>query len=284
MVAVIIRVAFYTLLERKLLGYFQNRKGPNKPGIAGLLVPFGDAVKLGTKENNHPRWRNNLVYAVVPSLTLMITIVLWGVYPSGYETLTFKYSVLWFICVSSLGVYALLGAGWGSNRKYSMFGAVRAVAQSVSYEVSLAFLVVHWIIFYQFTLMSDKLMSIGPFLFTSIFILLVTTLAETNRTPFDFSEGESELVRGYNTEYRSIPFVFIFLSEYMSIVFISVIVRIIYNITRYYDLFIYVIWWSMIYIWRRGTLPRLRYDQLIRIAWKRYLPLVLRIAGILISA
>ena len=148
-VGVMVGVAFYTLLERKLLGYLQNRKGPNKPSIAGILTPFADAVKLITKERNIPERSNKILFIGVPWLTLMVPLLLWRVYPRFRECVFLKYSVLWVLCVSSVGVYALLGAGWSRNSKYSMFGAIRAVAQTVSYEVRISIIIIHSILFYQ---------------------------------------------------------------------------------------------------------------------------------------
>jgi len=275
-------VAFFTLLERKVLGYIQTRKGPNKPGPLGLLVPFADAVKLIRKEFRYPARRNKVVFFGVPCLTIIIPLILWRVFPSKFEALSLKYSALWFICVSAVGVYAILGAGWRSNSKYSMLGAVRAVAQSVSYEVRLSIIIIHWIVFFYFGIMCPKLSALRTFLFATIVMLLISSLAETNRSPFDFSEGESELVSGFNTEFSSVPFVMIFLAEYMSIIFISAVVRILFNMTGYLDVFFFLILWAVAFIWRRGTLPRLRYDQLIFLAWKCFLPVVLCSAGVIL--
>lgn len=272
---VIMRVAFFTLLERKILGYLQKRKGPNKPSLVGLFVPFADAIKLSTKEYRIPFRRIKLMFYVVPCLTLIIPLLLWIIYPSQYIVVEFKYSALMFLCFASIGVYSLLGAGWRRNSKYTILGAVRAVAQSVSYEVRLSFLVLHSIIFSFFAIITFKIRPIWIFLFVLTLILLVTSYAETNRTPFDFAEGESELVRGYNTEYRSVPFVMIFLAEYISILFISIMIRLLFNMTGYKDLIFFTMVWALRFIWTRGTLPRLRFDQLISIAWKCFLPFVL---------
>ena len=272
---VLLSVAFYTLLERKLLGYIQARKGPNKPGSIGLLVPFADAIKLITKESRYPYSSNHFLFVYSPFLSLIIPLLLWSLYPSTNERLNFKYSILIFLCVSALGVYALLGAGWGSNRRYSLLGAFRAVAQSVSYEVSLSIIVLHCIIFYHYEIYNGKLRPLTSFMFGIMVLLLVSSFAETNRSPFDFSEGESELVRGFNTEYRSVPFVMIFLAEYMSILFISNVLRALYCMRVYTDLLIFIIFSAVVFVWRRGTLPRLRYDQLMGMAWKRFLPISL---------
>jgi len=281
-VMIMIRVAFYTLLERKILGYVQSRKGPNKPGVIGLLIPFADAVKLLNKEYLTPVKRNKSLLFTVPILILMVPLILWLLYPSGFRALSIKYSALFFLCVSSLGVYGILGAGWRRNRKYAMLGSVRAVAQSVSYEVCLSIIVVHWIVFYYYETYQEKLAPLGVFLFGLIFVLWLSALAETNRRPFDFSEGESELVRGFNTEYRSVPFLMIFLAEYMSILFISILIRTLFNITLMHDLWLFLILWGILVIWARGSLPRFRYDQLMSLAWKRLLPAVTCSAGIII--
>ena len=281
-VSVLLGVAFYTLTERKVLGYIQNRKGPNKPGLLGLLVPFADAIKLISKENNTPSRRNKVIYLCVPLLSLAIPFLLFVTYPSKWEVLNLHYSILLIVCVSAVGVYAVLGAGWRSNRKYRMIGALRSVAQSVSYEVSLTLIVIHWIAFFYFSLMLSKLSVLITFLFLLMFLFLVTTLAETNRSPFDFAEGESELVSGFNTEYSSVPFVMIFLAEYMRIIFMSMVVRQLFNISDYWDMYFFVLTWSIVFIWRRGTLPRLRYDQLMHLVWKSYLPSVLCSASLVI--
>ena len=274
-IRIMIGVAFYTLLERKLLGYIQNRKGPNKPGSIGLLVPFADAIKLIGKEYNIPAHRGKLIYFATPLIVLLVPLILWGLYPSLYSVLRFKYSILLFICISSIGVYGILGAGWGRNSKYTILGALRSVAQSVSYEVRLILTVLHAVLYYYFCYAVPKYVTLGCFLFGPIVLLFLSSLAETNRSPFDFAEGESELVRGFNTEYRSVPFVMIFLAEYISILFISTVVSLLFNISGYLDVFVFLLFWSIVFIWGRGTLPRLRYDQLMYLAWKRVLPLVL---------
>jgi len=274
-IIVIFRVAFYTLLERRVLGYIQLRKGPNKPGPVGLFVPLADATKLMSKELRVPRRRNKALFYIVPCFALMIPLALWSIYPTTFEVLIFKYSAMFFFCISAVGVYVILGAGWRSNRRYSMLGAVRAVAQSISYEVCLSIVVIHYILFYEYHINNIKMTPIGVYLYLIIFLLFVTALAETNRSPFDFSEGESELVRGFNTEFRAVSFLLIFLAEYIVILFISSLLRRLFNSRGNGDLYFFLMLWGFLYIWCRGTLPRLRYDQLISLAWKRVLPLVL---------
>ena len=272
---VLLSVAFYTQLERKTLGYLQHRKGPNKPGLMGLLIPFADAIKLVTKETQIPNRRNKIVFNVIPMLALTLPLMAWIIYPSGFPVLSMKYSTLYFLCITRVRVYAVLGAGWRRNRSFAIMGAVRSVAQSVSYEVSLSLIIIHCIVFFNYSIYQIKLRSLTTFLFLFIILLLVSSLAETNRSPFDFSEGESELVSGFNTEFGSVSFVMIFLAEYLSIMFMAAIISALFNMTAFLDFFLSCLLWAMTFIWARGTLPRFRYDQLISLAWKSYLPISL---------
>ena len=246
------------------------RKGPNKPSIIGLFVPFADAVKLMVKENNSPSAGHHFVRLASPFFYLFVAFIFWCLNPCEEEK---KYGVLIFLCISSVGVFALLFCGWGRNRKYSFMGAVRSVAQSVSYEVILSIICLHFVIFYYF-LLNSKLFSL-IWIFYVLLLFFLSCLAETNRSPFDFSEGESELVRGFNTEYRSVPFIMIFLAEYCSIVFMSLIIRLLFCMTCMLDLYVFFMLWASVFVWCRGTLPRLRYDQLIYLCWKSLLPVVL---------
>lgn len=269
---VILSVAFFTLEERKILGYIQARKGPNKPRIHGLLVPIGDAMKLLTKEVHMPGFRNIFLFVLAPTLLLMISILLWSLYPG--EALVIKFSVIWFICITALGVYALLCAGWRRNSKYAFLGAIRAIAQTISYEVRMRLFLLLWVVFYNFSLYQNKI--IPPFFLFGVTGLLFTIfLAEVNRTPFDLSEGESELVRGFNTEYSSAHFVIIFLAEYISVLFMSLMLSFIFCMRDLWDLYFFTTCWAVRFIWVRGTHPRIRYDVLIEIAWKRLLPIAL---------
>ena len=281
-IAVVVSVAFFTLLERKVLAYIQNRKGPNKPGPTGLIVSVADAIKLVTKGFNISQYRNKFLFYLSPFLTLIVPILLWIVYPNNHATLQFKFSVLWFLCVTSVGVYAILGAGWSSNRKYTLIGGVRAVAQSISYEARLAIIVLHCVAYFSFVIREIKLSVLIPFLTINILLFFLTALAETNRSPFDFSEGESELVSGFNTEYRSVSFLLIFLGEYMSILFMAAMVRLLFIMSNIADILLFTLFWAVMFIWSRGTLPRLRYDQLMVLAWKSILPLTLRSFSLLI--
>jgi len=249
-----------------VLGYIQLRKGPNKPRMRGLLTPLADALKLITKENVMPYFAYKL-YNLIPLFSLMIPLIMWGLYPGRVP---YKYRVLLFVCFSSLSVYCILGAGWRSNRKYTVLGSIRAVAQSVSYEVSIIFILLQCMLFtfYSFKRMMRPLCTFIGFCLISLFVIF---LAESNRSPFDFSEGESELVRGFNTEYRSVSFVIIFLAEYISILFLALVLRVLYHYTNTAEI-IFTALWGLAFIWARGTIPRLRYDQLIAIAWKSFLP------------
>lgn len=270
---VLAAVAFLTLLERKILGYIQIRKGPNKVGYMGLLQPFADAVKLFTKEQTLPTVSNFIPYYLSPIFRLFISLICWCVMPYEMGLLTFKFGVVFFLCCIGAGVYSTIGAGWASNSKYALLGCLRAVAQTISYEVRLALILL------------GVLFMIGGFnleLFREyqryrwflvwglplFFLWFGSRLAETNRTPFDFAEGESELVSGFNTEYRSGGFALIFIAEYSRILFIRALTRIFFlggHLIRgvFYLKLILV---AFCFVWVRGTLPRFRYDKLMYLA------------------
>nr|CDL72696.1 NADH dehydrogenase subunit 1 [Cherax sp. HG-2014b] len=282
MVCVLVGVAFVTLLERKILGYIQIRKGPNKLGILGLLQPFSDAVKLFMKEQNSPAVSNFLPYYLSPVFGLFVALILWSVIPYELGLMNFDLGVLFFLCCLSLGVYPLMSAGWASNCKYSLLGSLRAVAQTISYEVSLALILLSYI----FLVSSFSLMELSYYQESMWFIWLTfplsmvwlsSCLAEMNRTPFDFAEGESELVSGFNTEYSSGGFVLIFMAEYVSILFMSGVSTLLFLGGGVLSLGFYMklVMVSFVFIWVRGTLPRLRYDKLMYMAWKSFLPLSL---------
>lgn len=258
----------------------QKRKGPNKLGIKGLLQPFRDAIKLLTKESITLNLVNTRVFYIRPIIILLISLLLWGTYPSILGGLELRLPIIFVLCCLSARVYPILGSGWSSNSKYSILGRLRAVAQTISYEVRLAIILLRLVVINS-SFKLTKLYSFRILIITLIFpialLWLVTALAETNRTPFDFAEGESELVSGFNTEYRARGFVLFFLAEYRNILFISLFFRILFLGTG--DLFIALrVVTSIIvllFIWARGTLPRLRYDKLIELAWKIILPLSL---------
>nr|QCP68883.1 NADH dehydrogenase subunit 1 [Cryptolestes ferrugineus] len=281
-VCVLVGVAFLTLLERKVLGYIQIRKGPNKVGFNGLVQPFSDAIKLFTKEQVYPYMSNFFLYYFSPVMNLLISLFLWMCLPFWSGNLVFNFSILFFLCVSSLGVYSVMLAGWSSNSDYSLLGSLRAVAQTISYEVSLSLILLSFLLLINSLSMLD-LIKFQEYLWF-IFLLMplsmmwiVSSLAETNRTPFDFAEGESELVSGFNIEYGSGGFAMIFLAEYASILFMSFICCLLFLDGDLYNWFFYikVVFISFFWIWVRGTLPRFRYDKLMYLAWKSYLPISL---------
>nr|YP_010759141.1 NADH dehydrogenase subunit 1 [Myladina unguiculina]WEX49731.1 NADH dehydrogenase subunit 1 [Myladina unguiculina] len=278
-VCVLIGVAFLTLLERKVLGYIQIRKGPNKVGFMGILQPFSDAIKLFTKEQTFPYMSNFNIYYFSPVINLFISLLLWMMMPFLSVYLNFNLSLLFFLSVSSLSVYTIMLAGWSSNSNYSLLGSLRSVAQTISYEVSLALILMSFI----FLILSLNLLDFIFFqsyiwflflCFPLCLMWLVSGLAETNRTPFDFAEGESELVSGFNVEYSSGTFAMIFLAEYASILFMSMICVMLFlgSDLNSFMFFIKLGLVSFFWIWARGTLPRFRYDKLMYLAWKSFLP------------
>ena len=275
LVIVIIAVAFFTLIERKVLGYIHIRKGPNKPGPLGIIVPFADAVKLFLKEMSYPIISNKAPFIIVGVIIMIVPIAIWVSFPV-ISNLTFhKLALILIMAAARLGVYGTLGAGWRRNRKYSLLGAVRAVAQTIRYEVSMTIILLSSMIFLIYDVSQKKQIRVRIWL-TIIFLLFsVSVLAEANRSPFDFAEGESELVRGFNTEYRSVLFVIVFLAEYIAIIFISLLTSVLFLITSYSEIIVFTGVIGFFYIWARGTLPRFRYDQLMYLAWKSFLPMSL---------
>nr|ALO77488.1 NADH deshydrogenase subunit 1 [Platydema sp. PLA01] len=278
-VGVLVGLAFLTLLERKVLGYIQIRKGPNKVGFTGILQPFADAVKLFTKEQTFPFLSNYLIYYFSPVMNLFISLLLWMMMPFFSLFLNFNLSMLFFLSVSSLGVYTIMMSGWSSNSSYSLLGGLRSVAQTISYEVSLALILMSFIFLILSLNISDFIFfqEYSWFLFLCFplcFMWVISGLAETNRTPFDFAEGESELVSGFNVEYSSGSFALIFLAEYASILFMSMICVMLFmgaNLNSF-SFFVKLSLVSFLWVWVRGTLPRFRYDKLMYLAWKSFLP------------
>nr|AKM70289.1 NADH dehydrogenase subunit 1 [Cethosia biblis] len=282
LLGVLIGVAFLTLLERKVLGYIQIRKGPNKIGIMGLLQPFSDAIKLFTKEQVYLNYSNYFSYYFSPIVSFMLSLIIWMIIPYSFNMIMFNLGLLFFLCCTSMGVYTVLMAGWSSNSNYSLLGGLRAVAQTISYEVSLSLILLSSIIMIMnFNMMLfDKYQSLIWLIFLMVplsMCFFFSLLAETNRTPFDFAEGESELVSGFNIEYSSGGFALIFLAEYSSILFMSLLFVIIYMGGYELSMMFYLkmIFLSFFFIWVRGTLPRYRYDKLMYLCWKSYLPISL---------
>nr|YP_010519750.1 NADH dehydrogenase subunit 1 [Furcilarnaca wufengensis]UXP34265.1 NADH dehydrogenase subunit 1 [Furcilarnaca wufengensis]UXP34347.1 NADH dehydrogenase subunit 1 [Furcilarnaca wufengensis] len=281
-VCVLVGVAFLTLMERKILGYIQVRKGPNKVGVAGVPQPFADAIKLFSSEQTYPVLSNYIMYYFCPVGSLMLSLLGWMVFPYLTFLFSFNFGLLFFLCCTSLGVYTVMIAGWASNSKYALLGGLRAVAQTISYEVSLA------LILFSFIFLIDSY-CLGMFFYYQEYIWLImlslplslawfaSCLAETNRTPFDFAEGESELVSGFNVEYSSGGFALIFMAEYASILFMSMLFCVMFLGCDVNSLgfFVSLVGVSFIFVWVRGTLPRFRYDKLMFLAWKSFLPLSL---------
>nr|SPP23549.1 NADH dehydrogenase subunit 1 [Parnassius smintheus] len=279
---VLIGVAFLTLLERKVLGYIQIRKGPNKVGYMGILQPFSDAIKLFTKEQVFPMYSNYISYYFSPIISFILSLMVWMLIPYYFNMISFNLGVLFFLCCTSMGVYTVMVAGWSSNSNYSLLGGLRAVAQTISYEVSLALIMLSSImLIMDFNMMKFFIyQDLIWFLFLMLPLSMSwisSSLAETNRTPFDFAEGESELVSGFNIEYSSGGFALIFLAEYSSILFMSMLFVLLYLGGYNMSLFFYLklIFISFLFIWVRGTLPRYRYDKLMYLSWKSYLPISL---------
>nr|YP_009383611.1 NADH dehydrogenase subunit 1 [Zelandoperla fenestrata]ARS43783.1 NADH dehydrogenase subunit 1 [Zelandoperla fenestrata] len=281
-ICVLVGVAFLTLLERKVLGYIQIRKGPNKVGFAGIPQPFCDAIKLFTKEQTYPVTSNYLPYYFSPIFSLFLSLVVWMIIPYFTGMYTFNLGLLFFLCCTSLGVYTVMIAGWSSNSNYALLGGLRAVAQTISYEVSMALILLSFVFLVGgFCLLDFMIFQNGLwFMFLTFPLALswfASCLAETNRTPFDFAEGESELVSGFNVEYSSGGFALIFLAEYASILFMSMLFCVIFLGCDLFSLsfFLKLTFISFMFIWVRGTLPRFRYDKLMYLAWKSFLPLSL---------
>nr|ALO71057.1 NADH deshydrogenase subunit 1 [Aleocharinae sp. 6 EF-2015] len=277
-ICVLVGVAFMVLLERKVLGYIQLRKGPNKLGVMGILQPFSDAIKLFSKESVYPLMANYNFYYFSPILNLFLALILWLCIPFFSVLYSFNFGVLFFLCVSSLSVYSVMIAGWSSNSNYSLLGGLRAVAQTISYEVSLSLILLSFLLmilslnFMDLLLYQFNLWFIFLFLPLSM-IWVVSSLAETNRTPFDFAEGESELVSGFNVEYSSGGFALIFLAEYTSILFMSLLCVMLFLGADFlsFIFFFKLSFMAFFWIWVRGTLPRFRYDKLMFLAWKSFL-------------
>nr|AWV84419.1 NADH dehydrogenase subunit 1 [Tettigades major] len=280
----LIGVAFLTLMERKILSYIQIRSGPSKVGFIGILQPISDAVKLFFKEQTMPMLSNYFIYIISPIMGLFNSLLIWSIYPYLINCTSFNLGILFFFCCTSMGVYSIMISGWSSNSNYSMLGCIRSIAQTISYEVSLVLIILCPILMIE----SYNVLDFFYFQYNIWFVYLMfpmsmcwisSTMAETNRSPFDFSEGESELVSGFNVEYSAASFAFIFLAEYSSIIFMSMLFCIVFLGSKI-DSFafpIQITLLSFLFIWVRGTLPRYRYDKLMYLAWKCYLPISLNL-------
>nr|UZN43724.1 NADH dehydrogenase subunit 1 [Ixodes ovatus]UZN43737.1 NADH dehydrogenase subunit 1 [Ixodes ovatus]UZN43750.1 NADH dehydrogenase subunit 1 [Ixodes ovatus] len=273
---VLVGVAFFTLLERKILGYVHIRKGPNKVGLIGIFQPFSDAIKLFSKEMNVMFYINMIFYIFSCLVSMILMMILWFLFKWNYNQILIEHGMVFLLCISSLSVYVILFGGWSSNSKYTLLGAYRAVAQVISYEVSLSLLMISLVFFCgSFSIVKIEffqeywIMFFGMF---SMFIVwLVSCFAETNRSPFDLSEGESELVSGFNIEYGSWNFAVLFIAEYGNIILISLITSNLFFGSMGF-LSMNVIMVMILFILIRGTLVRYRYDKLMMLAWKVILP------------
>lgn len=300
----LIAVAYLTLFERKIIGAIQRRKGPNVVGISGLLQPLADGVKLFLKETIIPQVANRGLFIIAPVITFGLSLVSWSVIPFD-KSIVFadlNLGVLYLFAISSLGVYGIIIAGWSSNSKYAFLGALRSAAQMISYEVCLGLIVMTVFIcdnsfnLIEIVLMQDKCWHCIP-LFPSCIMFMIAILAETNRPPFDLPEAEAELVSGYNVEYSSMTFALFFLGEYANIILMSTFCVLLFfgGWLPPCSLLIFkaipgVCWFILkilcllfFFIWVRATLPRYRYDQLMTLGWKIFLPISLSLLVFCVS-
>nr|WEM09352.1 NADH dehydrogenase subunit 1 [Canis lupus familiaris]WEM11510.1 NADH dehydrogenase subunit 1 [Canis lupus familiaris] len=288
-IPILLAVAFLTLVERKVLGYMQLRKGPNIVGPYGLLQPIADAVKLFTKEPLRPLTSSMSMFILAPILALSLALTMWIPLPMPYPLINMNLGVLFMLAMSSLAVYSILWSGWASNSKYALIGALRAVAQTISYEVTLAIILLSVLLMNgSFTLSTliitqEHMWLIFP-AWPLAMMWFISTLAETNRAPFDLTEGESELVSGFNVEYAAGPFALFFLAEYANIIMMNILTTILF-FGAFHSPFmpeLYSINFTMktllltiCFLWIRASYPRFRYDQLMHLLWKNFLPLTL---------
>ena len=297
-VPLLVAVAFLTLAERKVIAAMQLRKGPNVVGPFGLLQPFADGLKLLIKETIIPSGANRVVFLMAPILTFLLSLIAWAVIPfdKGLVLADINVGILYLFAISSLGVYGIIMAGWASNSKYAFLGALRSAAQMVSYEVSIGFVIITVLLCVGSLNLSDIVEAqrgggfwnwffFGPLL-PMFVIFFISALAETNRSPFDLPEGESELVAGYFVEYSSMSFALFFLGEYAAMILMSGMTSVLFlgGWLPPFDFAPFtwvpgIIWFAakialclFVFLWVRATLPRYRYDQLMRLGWKVFLP------------
>lgn len=275
---ILLTVAFFTLFERKVIGRFHQRLGPNKVRILGLLQPILDALKLFLKNKLYPNYSNKYYYTFIPMIALFLSSVIFIILPNIYKAILTNNSLLIFLLISSLRVFIILFRGWASNSKYTLLGSLRRIAQSISYET--VFNTILLLFICLFNTYSIEYLNRIKISFISILLFpiwLLSFLAETHRAPFDFSEAESELVSGFNTEFSGAAFAFLFLSEYIIIILGSILIFIIFFNFLKCDNLIYLstgtLFLTYLIIWIRITFCRFRYDYLMRIAWKSLLPI-----------
>ena len=307
-VPLLVAVAYLTYFERKVIASMQLRKGPNVVGPFGLLQPLADGAKLFIKETILPSGANKILFAMAPMLTFILSLIAWAVIPfdAGMVLADINVGILYLFAISSLGVYGVIMAGWASNSKYAFLGALRSAAQMVSYEVSIGFVIITVLLCVGSLNLSaiveaQKTIWFAIPLLPMFVIFFVSALAETNRAPFDLPEGESELVAGYFVEYSSMTFALFFLGEYANMILMSGMTAVLFLggwlppidiapfnwIPGQIWFFIKISLVLFRFLWVRATFPRYRYDQLMRLGWKVFLPLslawVVITAGVLIA-
>nr|AFN41105.1 NADH dehydrogenase subunit 1 [Oplurus cuvieri]AFN41109.1 NADH dehydrogenase subunit 1 [Oplurus cuvieri]AFN41114.1 NADH dehydrogenase subunit 1 [Oplurus cuvieri]AFN41127.1 NADH dehydrogenase subunit 1 [Oplurus cuvieri]AFN41132.1 NADH dehydrogenase subunit 1 [Oplurus cuvieri] len=286
-IPILVAVAFLTLLERKTLGYMQLRKGPNIVGPFGLLQPVADGIKLFIKEPIRPSSSSPTLFILTPTLALTISLAIWTPIPMPMSLADMNLGLLFMLALSSMAVYSILWSGWASNSKYALFGALRAVAQTISYEVTLGIILLAIVILAGgFSLKTLITTQEHTWLALSSWPLMmmwyVSTLAETNRAPFDLTEGESELVSGFNVEYAAGPFALFFLAEYANIMMMNTLSCILFFAPNQMQPELFPInlmakttLLTIGFLWIRASYPRFRYDQLMHLLWKQFLPITL---------
>nr|ALJ10633.1 NADH dehydrogenase subunit 1 [Thorius troglodytes] len=297
MIPVLLAVAFLTLLERKVLGYMQLRKGPNIVGPTGLLQPIADGLKLFTKEPIRPSTSSQIMFLLAPTMALMLSLLIWIPLPLPNTLSSLNLGILFMLALSSLTVYSILGSGWASNSKYALIGALRAVAQTISYEVALGLILLCLILLaggfmlLNFSTAQENMWFLVP-AWPMAGMWFISTLAETNRAPFDLTEGESELVSGFNVEYAGGPFALFFLAEYANIIMMNVLSTILFLGTTFYhlqpelstiNLSLKASIMTILFLWVRASYPRFRYDQLMHLVWKNFLPITIAMTMFYIS-
>lgn len=294
----LLSVAYLTYAERRVIGLMQMRRGPNRVGPFGLLQPIADAVKLIFKETIVPTPASKIVFMIAPMITFVLSLVGWAVIPfsEGWVLSDMNVGVLYVLAVSSLGVYGIIMAGWASNSKYAFLGAIRSSAQMISYEVSMGLVIVTVLLVTGSLNLSeivehqrDMPFWIHLLLAPMAVVFFISVLAETNRLPFDLPEAESELVAGYNVEYSSMSFALFFLGEYANMILVSAMtvtffmggylppfgISFLYLIPGFIWFILKICFLLFVFLWIRATLPRYRYDQLMHLGWKVFLPLTL---------
>ena len=296
LVPVLIGMAYLTYAERKVLGAIHLRRGPNVVGPFGLFQAFADAIKMMTKETIIPSGANRALFLIAPMITFSLAMIAWAVIPTNdhWAVANINVGVLYLLAISSLGVYGVLIAGWASNSKYAFLGALRAAAQMVSYEVSIGFVLVSVLLCVGSLNLNDVVLAQRHLWFCipllpMCVVFFISALAETNRPPFDLPEGETELVGGFMTEYSSMTFALFFLGEYTNMILMSAMTSVLFfggwlppfGIAPFtwlpgpVWLILKICFVLFVFIWVRGTFPRYRYDQLMRLGWKIFLPFCL---------